>query len=109
MGDHNVFVNNVLYNNNNRSGGAAGGAQAGLYSGSANLVDHNVTFDPSGNSGWDNPGGCCMTINKQADPLFASPSGLDWHILATSPAIGFSNMNYVQPLDKDGVARGTSP
>jgi len=108
-GDHNVFVNNVLYNNNNRSGGAASGAQAGLYSGSANLVDHNVTFDPSGNSGWDNPAGCCLTNNKEADPLFVSPSGLDWHILATSPAINFSNMNYVQPVDKDGVPRGTSP
>ena len=108
-GDHNVFVNNILYNNNNLSGGAAAGAQAGLYSGTANLVDHNLTFDPTGNSGWDNPTGCCMTNNKQADPLFLSPSGLNWHILSTSPAIGFSNMSYIQALDKDGVSRGSSP
>jgi hypothetical protein len=109
-GDHNVFVNNILYNNNNLSGGAAAGAQAGLYSGSANLVDQNLSFNPSGNSGWYNPGGCCMTNNnKQADPLFLNPLGLDWHILTTSPAIGFSNLNYVQPVDKDGVPRGTLP
>jgi hypothetical protein len=108
-GDHNVFVNNVLYNNNNLSGGAAAGAQAGLYSGTTNLVDHNLTFDPTGNSGWDNPAGCCMANNMQADPLFVSPSGLNWHILSTSPAIGFSNMSYIQAVDKDGVSRGSSP
>jgi hypothetical protein len=108
-GDHNVFVNNVLYNNNNLSGGAGAGAQAGLYAGLANLVDQNLTFDPSGNSGWDSPTGCCITNNKQADPLFVSPSALDWHILASSPAIGFSNLNYIQPVDKDGVSRSTLP
>jgi acid phosphatase len=108
-GDHNVFVNNILYNNNNLSGGAAAGAQGGLYSGSANLVDQNLTFNPSGNSGWYNPSGCCMTNNKQADPLFLNPLGLDWHILASSPAIGFSNLNYIQPVDKDGVSRVSSP
>jgi Putative Ig domain/Immunoglobulin domain/Immunoglobulin I-set domain len=108
-GDHNIFVNNILYNNNNLSGGAAAGAQGGLYSGATNLVDHNLTFDPTGNSGWDNPGGCCLTNGQQGDPLFLSPSGLDWHILTTSPAIGFSNMNYIQPVDKDGVSRGSSP
>jgi hypothetical protein len=108
-GDHNVFTNNILYNNNNLSGGAAAGAQGGLYTGSANLVDKNLTFTPSGNSGWYNPSGCCLTNNKQADPLFLSPSGLDWHILTSSPAIGFSNLNYIQPVDKDGVSRGTSP
>ncbi len=108
-GDHNVFVNNVLYNNNNLSGGAAGGAQAGLYSGTANLLDHNLTFGATGNSGWDNPTGCCITNNKQANPLFLSPSGLNWHILTTSPAIGFSNMSHIQPVDKDDVPRGSSP
>ncbi len=108
-GDHNVFVNNILYNNNNLSGGAAAGAQGGLYSGSANFVDKNLTFDPSGNSGWDNPAGCCISNNKQADPLFLSPSGLDWHILVSSPAVSFSNLNYTQPTDKDGVSRASSP
>ena len=108
-GDHNVFVNNILYNNNNLSGGAAAGAQGGLYTGSANLVDKNLTFDPTGNSGWDNPGGCCITNNKQTDPLFLSPSGLDWHILVSSPAIGFSNLSYIQSVDKDGVSRASSP
>src|SRR5205814_7825422 len=68
-GDHNVFVNNILYNNNNLSGGAAAGAQGGLYAGLANFLDHNLTFDPAGNSGWDNPAGCCIINNKQVDPL----------------------------------------
>jgi len=110
-GDHNVFVNNVLYNNNNLSGGAAAGAQAGLYSGTNTLVDHNLTFNPANVSGvaWYNPGGCCITNNKQANPLFLSPSGLNWHILLTSPAIGFSNMGHIQPVDKDDVPRGSSP
>jgi hypothetical protein len=108
-GDHNVFVNNILYNNNNLSGGAAAGAQGGLYAGSANLLDHNLTFDPAGNSGWDNPAGCCITNSKQGDPLFLSPSGSNWHILTSSPAIGFSNMSYIQTVDKDSVSRSSSP
>ena len=63
----------------------------------------------TGNSGWDNPTGCCITNNKQANPLFLSPTGLNWHILVTSPAIGFSNMGHIQPVDKDDVPRGSSP
>jgi len=55
------------------------------------------------------PGGCCITNNKQTDPLFLSPSGLDWHILVSSPAIGFSNLSYIQSVDKDGVSRASSP
>ena len=111
-GDHNVFVNNILYNNNNLSGGAANGAQAGLYTGTNTLVDHNLAFNPANllAPGWFNAGGCCIsTSNTSIDPLFLSPSGLDWHILSSSPAIGFSNMNYIQTVDKDGVSRGSSP
>lgn len=111
-GDHNVFANNILYNNNNLSGGAAADAQAALYTGTNSLVDHNLAFNPvsPAASGWYNPGGCCLTtINNLIDPLFVNALGLDWHILASSPAIGFSNMNYVQSVDKDGVSRGNSP
>jgi len=56
-GDHNVFVNNILYNNNNLSGGA-GAVPSGLYTGSANLVDHNLTstqaisLGPHGTTWW---------------------------------------------------------
>ena len=55
------------------------------------------------------PGGCCITNNKQADPLFLNPSGLNWHIRASSPAISFCNMNYIQPVDKDSISRVSSP
>jgi hypothetical protein len=50
-----------------------------------------------------------VTNDKSGDPLFVNPTGLDWHVLASSPAIGFSNMNYVQPVDKDGVSRTGTP
>jgi Abnormal spindle-like microcephaly-assoc'd, ASPM-SPD-2-Hydin len=40
------------------------------------------------------------------DPLFVSASTKDWHLTPSSPAIGFSNANYVQTVDKDGVTRG---
>jgi Putative Ig domain/Abnormal spindle-like microcephaly-assoc'd, ASPM-SPD-2-Hydin/Immunoglobulin domain len=111
-GDHNVFVNNILYNNNNLSGGAAFGAQAGLYTGTNTLVDHNLAFNPANPTapGWYQPGGCCISTNNNLiDPLFVNASGLDWHILTSSPAVGFSNLNYVQPVDKDGVSRSSSP
>src|SRR5205814_9631861 len=44
-GDHNVFVNNILYNNNNLSGGAAAGAQGGLYAGLANFRSEEHTSE----------------------------------------------------------------
>jgi len=75
-GDHNTFVHNILYNNNEVVG-AALGAQAGLYSGTANLVDDNLTWSTSDHggkrSGWYVKSGCCLKTNKIADPLFMDP------------------------------------
>jgi acid phosphatase len=109
-GNNNVFANNILYNNNNLAGNPDGGAQYGLHTGTGQLVDHNLTFDPARpTSSSFIAGGCCVTNNMIGDPLFLSPSGLDWHILASSPAIGFSNLSYIRPVDKDSVSRGGSP
>jgi len=105
-GDNNTFVNNVLYNNNNLAGSPDAGAQYGLHTGINNLVDHNLTYDPvRPTSGFNIAGGCCVTNNLIANPLFVNPAGLDWHILASSPAIGFSNLNFIQSVDKDSVPR----
>lgn len=103
-GNNNVVANNILYAN----GDGAGDNQGALYTGTANVVDHNVTFDPasSSRSSWYMPGGCCLTNNLASDPLFVSPSNKDWHLTSTSPAIGYSNSSYVQPVDKDGNPRG---
>jgi hypothetical protein len=90
----------------------ANGAQPGLYTGSHTLLDHNLAFNPANPSGagWFNPGGCCIsTSNDWIDPLFVNPSRLDWQVLASSPAIGFSNMSYIQPVDKDAVSRAGTP
>lgn len=88
-GDNNSFVGNVLYNNNEIAGAAAG-AQAGLYSGRANLVDHNLTWstsDPGGKrSGWYIKNGCCLKTNKIADPLFMDPGHHNWESKSSSPA-----------------------
>ncbi|HKW62480.1 MAG TPA: right-handed parallel beta-helix repeat-containing protein [Candidatus Acidoferrum sp.] len=88
-GDHNVFVNNILYSNNEVAGAAAG-AQAALYSGTANLVDHNLTWSTSDRggkrSGWFVKNGCCLRMNKIADPLFVDPEHQNWGIKPSSPA-----------------------
>jgi|GEM_PF-885360 len=103
-GDQNVVANNIVYGN----GDGLNDTQGALYKGTANVVDHNVTFSPasSSRSGWYLAGGCCLTNNLVSDPLFVSPSTKDWHLTSTSPAIGYSNTSYVQPVDKDGVTRG---
>jgi hypothetical protein len=93
-GDYNTFVGNILYNNNEIAG-AAGGAQAGLYSGTANLVDHNLTwstYDPSSKrSGWFVNRGCCLKDNLITDPSFLDPPRHNWGFKPSSPANQWAN------------------
>jgi len=88
-GDHNTFVDNILYNNNEIAG-AATGAQAGLYSGTTNSVQHNLTWstsDPGGKrSGWYVKEGCCLKDNLIADPSFLDPARHNWDLKPSSPA-----------------------
>lgn len=126
FGQGNVFVNNILYSNNNISG-AAGGAQGDLSCINnpnqmpplaANVVDHNVTYNPTTQScadWWNRQGFNCfsfpnnyITKNDHADPLFANSSTNDWHLTSGSPAIGWINVCYLvspRPLDLDGNPR----
>lgn len=107
-GTGNVFANNILYNNGDLFSPPE---QQGNLTTSGNTVDHNVTWDTTSSSrtGWNNCGtGCSETNNLSQDPLFSSPSTLDWHLTAASPAINFSNQSYVQTLDHDGNVR-TNP
>ena len=93
-GDNNTFVDNILYNNNEIAG-AAGGAQAGLYSGTANFVQHNLTWSTSDRggkrSGWYVRNGCCLTSNLIADPLFLDPAQHNWDLKPSSPASEWAN------------------
>jgi hypothetical protein len=103
-GDNNAVANNILYGN----GDAQSKNQGVIYTGTAQTVDHNVTFDAASSSrtGWYLAGGCCLANNLAQDPLFVSVSTKNWHLTSSSPAIGFSNSSYVQAADKDGVTRG---
>lgn len=105
-GDNNIVANNIAYGN----GDALNDPQGTIHTGVANVVDHNVTFSPTSasRSGWYLSGGCCLSNNLVRDPLFISTSTKDWHLTFSSPALSFSNLNYVQPIDKDGVTRGPS-
>ena len=129
QGQGNVFVNNILYNNNNGSGPgpAAGGAQGDLSCINnpsqlpplaANVVDHNITYNPTTQNcadWYDRTDLRCflfpnnyITSNDHADPLFANASTKDWHLTSTSPAIGWINTCYLvspRPLDLDGSPR----
>jgi hypothetical protein len=93
-GDRNAFVDNILYNNNEIAGAAAG-AQAGLYSGTANFVQHNLTWSSSDRggqrSGWYVKEGCCLTDNLIADPSFLDPARHNWDLKPSSPASEWTN------------------
>jgi hypothetical protein len=93
-GDQNTFFDNILYNNNEIAGAAAG-AQAGLYSGTANFVQHNLTWSTSDRggkrSGWYVKNGCCLTDNSIADPLFLDPARHNWDLKSSSPASEWAN------------------
>lgn len=95
-GDHNVFSNNILYNNNEIARAAAG-AQAGLYSGAANVVDHNLTWSRSDRGGkrssWYVKKGCCLKDNLIADPSFLDPARHNWNLKPSSPAGKWVNRN----------------
>ena len=95
-GDHNIVVNNILYNNNEIARAAAG-AQAGLYSGTANLVDHNLTWSTSDRGGkksdWYIKKGCCLKTNLIADPSFLDPARHNWNLKPSSPAGKWVNLN----------------
>jgi len=55
--------------------GAASNAQAGLYSGTANLVDHNLTFAPRATpAGTTQPGAASPTTSK---PIHCSSARRD--------------------------------
>jgi len=99
-GDYNLFVNNILYNNNEIAGAAAG-AQAGLYAGTANLVNHNLTWstsDPDGKrSGWYLKNACCLEDNTIADPSFLDPSRHNWDLQSSSPAGEWASHLCTQP------------
>lgn len=88
-GDYNTFVDNILYNNN-QIAGAAAGAQAGLYSGAANSVERNLTWSTSDHggkrSGWFVRNGCCLGMNRVVDPLFMDPEHHNWSFRPSSPA-----------------------
>jgi hypothetical protein len=109
-GSNNVFANNILYNN---ADVITTSNQAGVYTFDSNhphVIDHDITWDTSSSSrrGWYDPNSCgCVTNNTAADPQFVSPSTLNWHILGSSPAVGFSNQSYVQTVDHDGVVRSS--
>jgi hypothetical protein len=93
-GDNNTFVDNILYNNNEIAEAAAG-AQAGLYSGTANFVDHNLTWSTSDRggkrSGWYVKEGCCLNDNLIADPSFLDPPRHNWDLKPSSPASEWAN------------------
>lgn len=115
-GNNNVFVNNILDNN----GDPTSKLQGAFYTGINTVVDYNVTYDTADSTRTDwyapapppgSPSACTqksITNKKIADPAFVSPCTLDWHLTSTSPAIGWSNSSYVQPVDKDSRTR-TNP
>ena len=68
-------------------------------------IHSNLAFG----NGWGSYGGGwpqgCLSANRTANPLFLDPSGRDYHLRASSPAVGAADPRMVVSPDYDGVAR----
>ena len=109
-----IAANNVVQNNGvmGKGGGGIQMAGTGPY-----WQISNVYW---GNNGSDMSGGT-ITNPRTANPLLVQPSdgrlarqvvgdpGTDYHLLASSPAIGYADPNYAIPFDIVGKCRGSDP
>jgi len=94
-----IVRNNIAYNNNSGSGSAWQ-----IWNDTTNTsitMDHNV-LGPSSVS----LGNGTVSQNKNgADPKFVNAAGNDFHLLSTSPAIGYGSSNAAPTVDYSGNAR----
>lgn len=104
-GTGDTVVNNILAGN----GTTFNSRQMSVETGTNHVVDFNIVWSTNASlQGIYNATGQIVTNTIIADPLFADPANHDYHLLIGSPAIGVGNVNYDQPVDKDGVTRGPS-
>jgi hypothetical protein len=66
--------------------------------------DHLVFYSNTG-GGRDNPSGWTWTNNLVQNPLFVDRANRDYHLQASSPAIGYSDTAYSPATDLDGNPR----
>jgi len=99
--DSNVkIVNSILAYN----GSAAAIHFYPVGSGSSNDGDHLLFYSNSGGN-HDSSNGWTWTNNLTQNPLFVDRANRDYHLQASSPAIGYSDTAYSPATDLDGNPR----
>ena len=103
-GDFVIAVNNILSGN----GAARGQRQLRVLAGNNNQIRTNVTWSSNSSlAGIENQTSSPMSGNIVADPRFVSAT--NWHLQATSPAIGPALPAWIRGLDYEGKARDAAP
>lgn len=127
------FYSNTLYDCSSRStsGGSTTQGAISVISGSPSVaVRNNIIVTTSGDSGgYLTPdsssslvsgsnnlcfgsGSCPSSFGSgsiASDPLFLNLAGVDFHLLATSPAVGVGTSSKVSAYDRDGLIRPNPP
>jgi parallel beta-helix repeat protein len=105
-GTADVIVNNILAGN----GTVFNSQQLGVETGTNHVIDSNILWSPSSSlQGTYNATGQIVTRTLIADPLFVDGANHNYHLLIGSLAVGTGNLNYAQPLDRDGISRAPGP
>ena len=104
-GDNNIAVNNIFVFN----GEARDQKQIRVLAGNNNQVRNNLTYSPiSSLADIDNQTSSPMSGNVVAQPQFVDKAADDYHLDASSPAVGLGLPGYATD-DYDGKARDASP
>lgn len=93
--DNSVVANNTV----DGSGGVDGYAVTGANTVANSLCDTNRPFCVESGDGFTGSG------NVSADPLYVNRAAGDFHVSASSPAVGTANSAYAIGPDKDGFRR----
>ena len=104
-GTNDAFMNNIFAFN----GHTAGNPQLRFSSGSGNVFDTNLTWDPSASlQGVEDEESITLSNDIVMDPGFVNESGGDYHLTASSPAIGAGIQADQPALDRDGRTRSSA-
>jgi len=100
-------VNNILANN----GSVAKNAQMKIDAGATALIDANLFWssNTSQQRYWDLCSCHAITRSVIKDPAFVNATDHNYHLQASSPAIGTGNTSYTQLVDHVGITRHLPP
>ena len=105
--EDNVYFKNLIITDHTGRGGSSWGIEffpAPTGGASGSVIDHIVYNDNQGNRS-HTPSGWTITNEQTADPRYANAGAGDLHLLAGSPALGYTDTVFSPAGDYDGAPR----